>query len=423
MNLAPRTPVNKIVETRYYRQRVAPPDTMGNHRDMNSKRLGITWQLSDSHGWGVFGLNLAINLITRGGPTPLLFGTPILLDTPVETQAILQPFLDEQQQIQTQILDKAGTNIVNVDGVMVLHALANKFTHQDNVRGDTNIGFIFFEKGGIDSEALERTKAYDRILAGSSWNRDYARDHGVDNIEFVSQGIDTGLFKPGAQSGAYKDRFTIFSGGKLEIRKGQDLVLAAFKIFHARHPEALLITSWRNAWPESAAGMTASVHVQSDPQVGDDNEILVKQWAVDNGVPEDSFIDLGWVPNRQTAAILRDMDVALFTNRCEGGTNLVAMEAMACGVPCIISANTGHLDIISDDNCYALRDQRPISSPGGLTEMWRESQVEEIVANLETVYMNRAEARRRAEEGAQFMLNLSWANQTERLLTSINDLI
>jgi glycosyltransferase involved in cell wall biosynthesis len=390
---------------------------------MDSKRLGITWQLSDSHGWGVFGLNLAINLIARGEPTPLLLAPPSLLDTPDETLAILQPFLDEQLQIQTQVLDQAGDNTVNIGSVTVLHALANGFTHRDKVHGDTNIGVVFFEQGGIDAEAITHTKAYDRILAGSSWNRDYARNHGVDNIEFVSQGIDTALFKPGAQSGAYKNRFAIFSGGKLELRKGQDLVLAAFKIFHARHPEALLITSWRNAWPESAQGMAASVHVNHDPEVGADNEIMVKQWATSNGIQEDAFIDLGWVPNRQTAAILRDMDVALFPNRCEGGTNLVAMEAMACGVPCIISANTGHLDIISDDNCYALRDQRPISSPGGLTEMWRESQVEEIVAQLETVYTDRAEARHRAEAGAAFMQDLSWVNQTEHLLTLIDDLI
>ena len=47
-----------------------------------------------------------------------------------------------------------------------------------------------------------------------------------------------------------------------------------------------------------------------------------------DGDTVDAFVDLGWVPNWQMAAILRDMDVGLFPNRCEGGTNLVAMEAM-----------------------------------------------------------------------------------------------
>jgi len=390
---------------------------------MTPTRLGITWQLSDSHGWGVFGLNLALQLIERGETTPLLFGAPNFIDTPPKTLTTLQPFINEQRQVQARVLGPAGDNIVNVDGVTVLHALANQFRQSNNVRGAVNIGFIFFEQGGIDADALDRAKAYNRILAGSSWNRDYARRHGVTNIEFVAQGINPDVFHPGPPSGAYRNRFTIFSGGKLEIRKGQDLVLAAFKIFHARHPEALLITSWRNAWPESAKGISSSVHVAHEPETGDDGEIKIKEWAVANGVPEEAFVDLGWISNPKSADILRDMDVALFPNRCEGGTNLVAMEVMACGVPCILSSNTGHVDIVRDDNCFPLTDQRPISKSGRPTDMWRESQVEEIVAALETAYADREESKRRGAAGAQFMLGFSWAHQTERLLSAINDLI
>ena len=42
-------------------------------------------------------------------------------------------------------------------------------------------------------------------------------------------------------------------------------------------------------------------------------------------------------------AVMQEADVALFPNRCEGGNNLVALEAIASGVPTILSANTGHL--------------------------------------------------------------------------------
>ena len=396
---------------------------MTDHPCMDPRRLGITWQLSDSHGWGVFGLNLALNLIEMGDPTPLLFGDADLLDAPPEAIQKLQPYLDEQSRVQAQVLDKAGDNVVKVGGITVLHALANGFRHSDIVRGGTNIGFIFFEQGGIDDAARTNAANYDRILAGSSWNRDYARDHGIDNIEFVSQGVDTGIFHPAPASGAYDGRFTIFSGGKLELRKGQDLVLAAFKIFHARHPEALLVTSWRNSWPETAQGVAASVHVDHEPDVRADGELDIHGWAVANGIAEDAFIDLGWVPNRMSADILRDMDVALFPNRCEGGTNLVAMEAMACGVPCILSANTGHLDIISGDNCFPLEDQRPLTEPGTPADMWRESQVDEIVAALENAYSDRIAAKARGAAGAAFMQDLSWRRQTERLLKAIEDLI
>jgi glycosyltransferase involved in cell wall biosynthesis len=382
-------------------------------------RLGITWQISDSHGWGVFGLNLALNLIRRGGPTPLLFTPPLLSETPAE----LLPFIDEQAQVQAQVLDPAGGNEVRVGGVTILHALAGGFRRREAIKGGTDIGFVFFEQGGIDDDARARATEFRRILAGSSWNRDYARAHGVDNIEFVAQGVDTSVFHPGPASGAYRDRFTVFSGGKLEPRKGQDLVLAAFKVFHARHPEALLVTSWRNAWPESAQGMSASVHIEHEPETGTDGELDIRRWATANGIADDAFVDLGWVPNTQMATILRDMDVAVFANRCEGGTNLVAMEAMATGVPCLLSANTGHLDIIAEGNCYALHDQRPVAPAGSATEMWRESQVDEIVAQLEAAHAGREEARRIGEAGAAFMAGMSWEHQTEQLLDAIRDLV
>ena len=150
---------------------------------------------------------------------------------------------------------------------------------------------------------------------------------------------------------------------------------------------------------------------------------MITRWAMDNGVPVNAFIDLGWLPNRAMPAVLWDMDAAVFPNRCEGGTNLVAMEAMACGVPCILSANTGHLDIIADDNCFALGDQRPVTDPNSRTSMWRESQVEQIVEQLEKIYTDRAVAQQRSEVGAAFISNLSWQNQTAVLIDAVSDLL
>ena len=46
------------------------------------------------------------------------------------------------------------------------------------------------------------------------------------------------------------------------------------------------------------------------------------------------------------ASLLKQSDLAVFPNRCEGGTNLVAMEAIACGIPTVLSANSGHLDLM-----------------------------------------------------------------------------
>ena len=391
---------------------------------MTIERLAVSWQLSDTHGWGIFGLNLVQNLMRIGHIRPLILSEPNLLNVPEEEIDELRPLIAEMRQIMGAI-ENQGQPVQSAQ-IAILHALGLDFQHleiSDLVRGARNIGFTFFERGNFSPLALDRANAYDRILAGSSWNRDYGRAAGIRDIEFVSQGVNTSMFHPSKGSDIYRNRFTVFSGGKLELRKGQDLVVTAFKIFHDRHPDSLLVTSWHNGWPESAMDISASIHVKAAPTVDAEGNLMITQWAMDHGVPVTAFIDLGWLPNRAVPAVLWDVDVAVFPNRCEGGTNLVAMEAMACGVPCILSANTGHLDIIADDNCFALDDQRPVTDPNSRTSMWRESQVEQIVEQLEKIYTDRAVAQQRSEVGAAFISNLSWQNQTAVLIDAVSDLL
>ena len=91
---------------------------------------------------------------------------------------------------------------------------------------------------------------------------------------------------------------------------------------------------------------------------------------------------------------------------------------MACGLPVILSANTGHLDLIEDDRCYSLRVQSPVPppKPGIGNEGWGASDPEELVEKLEQIYTDRKEAESRARKGAAFIQGLSWENQVGKLL-------
>jgi glycosyltransferase involved in cell wall biosynthesis len=143
-----------------------------------------------------------------------------------------------------------------------------------------------------------------------------------------------------------------------------------------------------------------------------------ESWAAANGIKPEQFLNLGLVPNASMPTILREMDAALFPNRCEGGTNLVAMEAMACGVPTILSANSGHLDLIQDGTALALTDQRPMPDVPG----WRESNIEEIVAALETLYTDRARAAAIGAAGAKLLAGMTWAktaSEMKRIITAV----
>ncbi len=378
---------------------------------MQRQTFGISWQISDRHGWGIFGLNLALNLLRNGPCPPLLFTEPNFIGIPDELSDRLRAHMFDPARMPDAL-----------DHTVLLHSLGNAFIENKmtrHLRGRANVAFAFYEEAFFDDSAITRANAWDRLLVGSSWNRDSCLQHGITDVAFVSQGIDTNHFYPGPKQGVPSGRFVIYSGGKLEYRKGQDLVLAAFKQFNARHPDSLLVTAWQNRWVESARTIVRSPLIATVPEQQADGQLNMAQWAVENGVPENAFIDLGWISNARLPAILRETDLALLPSRCEGGTNLVAMETMACGIPCILSANTGHLDIIDgESNCYPLTEQHPCGD--GPTAHWRESQIEEMVARLEQAYTDTQDRRSRSAAGAQFMKSLSWEIQTKKLVDHIH---
>jgi glycosyltransferase involved in cell wall biosynthesis len=197
--------------------------------------------------------------------------------------------------------------------------------------------------------------------------------------------------------------------------------VAAFKRFHKRHDDALLVTAWHNPWPQFAKSFAQSPTVSCVPGTDEHGRLDVGSWLRANDLPDSAFLDLGPLANSTTAPLLREVDVALLPSRAEGGTNLVAMECMACAVPVILSRNTGHLDLIRSDNCYSLDFQSPPSAVEKRADVegWGESSVEEIVTILEQIYTDRADAARRGAIGAAFMKDWSWSVQTDRMLAAL----
>jgi glycosyltransferase involved in cell wall biosynthesis len=385
-------------------------------------RLATTLLIGAQSGWGVYGCNLALRAAQRGiqlvalGPCYWQDLQPRQRTALAQTEHVQQWFARELENRK-----KTGKGKDVVFEGDVLHCLANNLKGPPlpfSVRGKRNFAAIFLEHPELSSAAIEFGKSLDGIIAGSEWNAKVLRRHGLDNVAAIPQGIDPEIFHPGPSSGKYKDRFVIFSGGKLEYRKGQDLVVAAVREFSGTHPDALLLFAWHNVWPDSMGEIQTAGLVRGIPTV-ENKKPDFAGWLAKNDLRE--FVDLGGQLNWQMPPLLREADVAIFPNRCEGGTNLVAMETMACGIPTILSANTGHLDIISDETCYPLRQQgpvRPTTIYPNTTE-WGESSVSEIVENLNRVYADRDEARRRGKAAADAMRKMSWANRIDLMLAEM----
>ncbi len=130
-----------------------------------------------------------------------------------------------------------------------------------------------------------------------------------------------------------------------------------------------------------------------------------------NGLNPDKVITLPKKPPFQMSYIYKNTDIGLFPNRCEGGTNLMLMEYMACGKPVIASAQTGHADIIRHNNAFPIETYTDVKVKNGNPaeyDGWVEPNIDEIVSLLEKAYDSKEECNQKGEAAGQFLATLTW---------------
>lgn len=273
-----------------------------------------------------------------------------------------------------------------------------------------NIGYCFFEN---DIETLRHTRRaareWDFIVAGSTWCEYQLRIGGVNRTATVLQGVDPANFFPVP----YREedgRFIVFSGGKFEYRKGQDLVIAAMRVFMQRHLDAYLACSWINQWPFSLATMAQSRYIKYHHSSEECVSIL-QRTLHENGIPPERVYLAPLIDNKLIRQIYQQTDIGIFPNRCEGGNNMVMCEYMACGRTVIASNATGHADVITDRNAFPLTSNTPVISSnaaGSPCGVWHEAAVEELIELLEFAYHNRNVCVQKGSVAANDMKTLAW---------------
>jgi glycosyltransferase involved in cell wall biosynthesis len=391
-------------------------------------RIGVAWQIGTEFGWGQYGWQIVRRLSQRGDILPIPLVPPASLDLDGIERAIWAPARRAHKNTLAAI-EAHGNRRLKLD-MPLLHARGNGGTVMfagiaERLRGRRNHALVFLENTAITSQGMAAFRRFDRIVAGSRWNRHVLEGWGFSGVVECLQGVDPSYFHPAPRPPIFPGRFVVFSAGKLEYRKGQDIVAAAMRIFCQRHPDAMLLALWNNRWPASdqARLFRHSPHLQGTDPFDSEGAIDWARWLRASGLdPGRHWIVTDPVAHGRLARLIRAADVALFPNRCEGGTNLAAMETMAAGVPTILAANTGQLDIVVPDGCYPLARQRPVALPeSGLgREGWGESDLEEIVEALETAYRNRDSARAVGLKGAAAMHRLAWSAQVDKLVNSLD---
>ena len=295
-------------------------------------------------GWGIYAKQLCMALVSQGLAWP---HTPFGAG---KTEACGYDWSLLSRRINTASLELFGAlppSKYDQDKSYdyVFHGFGNGLNEANflPLNGKKKVAIGFFEVASLGDELVDYLHQFDLIVAGSTWNKNVLIRHGLSRVEMVLQGVDTSVFNSIPVPRLIHSSIVVFSGGKLEIRKGQDVVIEAFKKLLVFCPDALLIASWCNQ-SASISNISMSPYVSGAPVNGDAESI--SNWLEAQGIPRSNFIVPGILNSAQIASLLKQADLAVFPNRCEGGSNLVAMEAIACGIPTVLSANSGHLDLM-----------------------------------------------------------------------------
>jgi len=391
-----------------------------------SERLPVLldWPASNVHGWGILGLNLFMAWANDRDLQPLMgapIGTSVLAGYDEARALALEEPIAESNRFQPTLGRFRGA-AMRLD-MPVVKGFGNGLVDPGGVTGRPTIGRCIFEDTRLE-HLDDKLSNCDVILCASRWNAELLKANTKKRVEIIHEGVDTTVFRPGPRPGLLdQNKFYIFSGGKVEYRKGHDLVLLAFKEFSRRHDDAVLVTAWHSPWPQLSAGFKGKANAPLE--LAADGTIHVKKWVAMNGINPDKVIEIKQIANPLMPGVLCDMDCALFVSRAEACTNLPAKEAMACGIPVIVAANTGVKDIIDGSNCLALTKQKAIHDFTQCgTEGWGESDVEEILQALEKLYADSSFRHKMGRDGAAWILarNRTWANHALQLKSLIMSL-
>lgn len=319
-------------------------------------------------GWGLAGAQITANLSYFADVSDLSSDREILID-PVHLDFPLVQAID--------------------DHLLPMHKHLSSSRH---------IGYCFMEYNILMREYIDNLeKHFHAVLCGSKWAYLQMMEAiGRRNIiiDTAIQGVDTDLFCPSEKNLPDSDYFTVFSGGKFEYRKGQDVVIRALAHLSESKKNVRLVGSWWNPWPHTAESMLASSHIpfQVPQEWSWESLDLLIQASVSQASLSMKFRSLPRIPHKDLAQAMRLCNVALFPNRCEAGTNLMMMEAMSCALPVIATTAHGHADV-TEQLLHWMQIPSSVKTcyyPNGSSVIpvaeWFEPDMDATVAALETAY-------------------------------------
>jgi glycosyltransferase involved in cell wall biosynthesis len=259
------------------------------------------------------------------------------------------------------------------------------------------VAYYVGETTRIPRDTLFFLERADMVWTPSHWGRRILEAHGIaaGRIGVVPEGVDAGLFRPPDAPRARATKFRFLCVAKWEERKGT----------------ADLVEAFRDEFP---AGEPVELVMRCDPAgVACDPRIV---WT-------------GRVDTAGLVALMHSCDAFVLPTRGEGW-GLPVLEAMACGLPCIVTGYSGLTEFAHEGNAFLIgvSEMRPVRDPRYYDERhdwgeWAVPDRDHLRLLMRRVYENREEAARRAERAREEAVRLwSWERAGEAAMRHIGAL-
>jgi glycosyltransferase involved in cell wall biosynthesis len=257
--------------------------------------------------------------------------------------------------------------------------MAVPFNTKGWLEGAHRVLFTMWETTQLPDRFVRWLDQYDQILVPCEHNVEVFSPYHPD-VSYVPLGVDTQWWVPCLRQRS--EKFRVRGGGSLWGRKGLDLVVEAF----------------------GEAGLKdAELEIKAAPHASDVPE-----------VPEWVKLNRKWMSKAELREWFWDADLFLAPARGEG-FGLIPLQAIAAGVPTIITATSGQAQFAH--LATGVVSHKPKPSPLG--GKWDEPNVDELVDMIRDAHSNYRRWRETALEKAVLADEFSWARASRKLADAV----
>jgi glycosyltransferase involved in cell wall biosynthesis len=162
---------------------------------------------------------------------------------------------------------------------------------------------------------------YKLVLTTSRWGVDVLKQAGVSRVHYAPLGVESDVFQPWGPLQRFGDEKTFLWFSRNQYRKGLDVMLKAWRVFHQSQPSTKLILM--------GVGIAEALPVPDSTRVWI-NFRIAEYYSEGISVYE----SIAPMEEEALATVYRSVDFTICSSRAEGFGFSIA-ESMACGTPSI----------------------------------------------------------------------------------------